>query len=102
MIIYSVTVNIDDEVHDDWITWMKEVHIPDVMKTGIFKENRMSRVLTTQDDESGNTYNIQYLCDSLDRLEEYQEKFAQELQKEHTERYKDKFVAFRTLLELVD
>jgi len=42
MIIYSVTVNIDDSVHDEWVTWMKEVHIPDVMATGYFLENRFA------------------------------------------------------------
>jgi hypothetical protein len=38
---------------------------------------------------------------SWEKLDDYQKNFAPELQKAHTERYKDKFVAFRTLLEEV-
>lgn len=100
MIIYNVTVNIEDSVHDDWKKWMIEKHIPDVMETGMFKEYRFSKVLAEIEGGTGTNYSIQYLCESIEKLQEYQEKFAAGLQREHTDRYKDKFVAFRTLLEL--
>ena len=98
MIIYNVTVNIDNDVHDDWHQWMKDVHIPDVVNTGFFKEARFSRILA--EEEGGKSYSIQYLCDSMERLEEYQNTMAQKLQAEHTARYEGKFVAFRTLLRV--
>ncbi len=101
MIIYNVTVNLDDSIHADWINWMKTVHIPDVMATGYFLENRFAKVLSTQEDETGHTYAIQYLCNSMADLEEYQEKCSNPLQEAHGKRYEGKFVAFRTLLELV-
>ena len=100
MIIYNVTVKIDHEVHEDWLNWMQQVHIPDVMKTGMFSEQRMLKVLDGMTD--GNTYAIQYTCKDMATLDEYQEKHAPALQADHTARYKDKFVAFRTLLETVD
>jgi hypothetical protein len=99
MIIYSVTVKVFIDIHKDWLQWMKETHIPNVMKTGFFKECRMSKIL--EDDESqGMSYNMQYLCESYSDLMEYQEKHSPALQKEHTKRYEGKFVAFRTLLKL--
>ena len=101
MIIYNVTVNIDESIQTDWITWMKEVHIPEVMETGYFLENRFAKVLSTQEDEVGHTYSIQYLCNSMEDLEEYQEKCSAPLQEAHGKRYQGKFVAFRTLLEVV-
>jgi len=101
MIIYNVTVNIENDVHEDWLNWMKTKHIPDVMNTGYFLENKMAKVLTTQEDETGHTYAIQYTCNSIDDLDEYQEKHAPKLQEEHVNRYQGKFVAFRTLLEVV-
>jgi hypothetical protein len=36
MIVYNVTVKVNTEVHDEWFAWMKETHIPEVMKTGLF------------------------------------------------------------------
>ena len=101
MIIYNVTVNIEDDVHTDWIAWMKEIHIPEVMNTGYFLENKIAKVITTQEDETGHTYAIQYTCNSMNDLDEYQKKCAPKLQEEHTARYSGKFVAFRTLLEIV-
>lgn len=99
MILYNVTINIDDDVHDEWLQWMKEVHIPDVMNTGYFLENRICKIMAESD--GGVSYAIQYLCKNMEDLEDYQEKHAPRLQQEHTDRYAGKFAAFRTLLEVV-
>ena len=98
-IIYNVTVNIDDSVHDEWLEWMQTQHIPDVMSTGYFLENKICKILV--DEDSGRCYSIQYTCASMNDLQEYQKHHASRLQKIHTEKYKDKFVAFRTLLEII-
>lgn len=100
MIIYNVTVKIDNDVHEEWLSWMKETHIPEVLNTGYFVGNQIAKVLI--DDEDGITYSIQYRCETMGKLEEYYEKHAPQLQQDHAERYKDKFVAFRTLLEIVE
>lgn len=99
MVLYNVTVNIDEDVHDEWLQWMKEVHIPDVMATGHFLENKICKILA--ESEGGVSYAIQYLCSDMDQLDTYQELHAPRLQKEHSARYEGKFVAFRTLLEVV-
>ncbi len=99
MIVYNVTVNIDTSVHDEWLQWMKEKHIPDVMHTGMFLENKICRILA--ESEGGISYAIQYLCPDLETLERYQRLFAPALQAEHIQRYQGKVAAFRTLLEVV-
>ena len=102
MIIYSVTVNIDKNIEEDWVKWMKEKHIPDVMKTGCFSEFRITKLLEPAPyDENTVTYNIQYTAENLDEYNKYQMLYANDLQKEHSERYAGKFQAFRTLLETV-
>lgn len=98
MYIYNVTVNIDDSVHDEWLSWMKETHIPDVMETGMFVSNRILQVMV--DEESGKTYSIQYEVKDLETLKLYQQVYAPKLQQEHMEKFKDKFVAFRTILRV--
>lgn len=100
MIIYNVTVIIDESVHDEWIGWMKEVHIPDVMKTGKFLNNKICRVLDAEE-EGGLTYAIQYTAKDRKDYEDYQANFAPALQAGHTQKYAGKFGAFRTLLEIV-
>jgi len=100
MIIYNVTININQDVHDDWLQWMKEIHIPQVLKTGMFTESKMLRLLGDED-SGGTTYAIQYTCASLAEYEKYRNEFAPALQQETMKLFKDKFVAFRTLLETV-
>ncbi|MDZ4712010.1 MAG: DUF4286 family protein [bacterium] len=98
MILYNVTVNVDDTVHDEWLEWMKTIHIPEVLSTGLFTDSKIFRIRT---EEEGNTYSIQYFLDSEEDYEKYQNEFAPALQSKHLEKYKNKFVAFRTVMESV-
>lgn len=99
MFIYNVTVTIEESIHEEWLKWMKNVHVPDVMRTGIFVTHRICRVIT---DTSEITYSVQYTFRSMADMQRYQEEFAPRLQKEHSERFKDKFAAFRTFLEIIE
>ena len=48
MFIYNVTVTLKDSIHQDWLKWMQEVHIPDVMRTGYFVENKLCKLVTEE------------------------------------------------------
>jgi len=74
-------------------------HIPHVMATGMFTNFDMYKVLTHEGD--GASYSIQYQSDSMDKVERYLNEFAPELVREHLDKYRNKHVAFRTLLEKV-
>lgn len=100
MILYNVTVNIDVEVEEEWIKWMKEIHIPNVMATGMFIENKFFRLLHDVE-EGGVNYSVQYFTESMDQIKNYQEKFAPALQAEVKEKFEGRYVAFRSLLETV-
>lgn len=99
MILYNVTINIDEDKESDWLKWMKETHIPDVMNTGMFLSNKICRILAESD--GGVSYSVQYLCKDLDTFEQYEQTFAPALRQEHNERYNGKFAAFKTLLEVI-
>lgn len=100
MVIYNVTVNVDNDAHEQWVKYMREEHIPDVLRTGCFKEARFTRVVVNE--ESGVTYSIQYLCESEEMLQRYADFFAPALQKDHKDKFGEKSAAFRTMLEVVD
>ena len=100
MIIYNVTVKVDWAIHEEWLRWMKEEHIPDVLSTDLFIENAIYRLMD-QEELDGVTYAIQYKCQSINDLKLYQSKYAVGLQQKHQEKYKDKFIAFRTVMEQI-
>lgn len=99
MIIYNVTVNIEDDVHDVWLEWMKQNHIPDVLATGKFTDARICKLLV--DEQQGTTYTVQYTCDTMDDYNDYQSNHAPRLQKEHLNKFEGKFVAFRSIMKVV-
>lgn len=99
MFIYNVTVKIDTDLAADWLSWMQTTHIPDVMATGMFLNHRICRLLSNDND--GLTYAIQYECTDLATLQRYSTQYAPKLQAEHTNRYANKYVAFRTVMEVL-
>ena len=101
MFLYNVTVNINPEVEEDWKRWMKDDHIQKVIDTGKFYDFRFLKLLNEHPDADGITYAIQYFAKSLGDIEDYLENDADKLKKDHFEKFKDKFVAFRTILEEV-
>jgi len=100
MLLYNVTITIDLDVHEDWVRWMRETHIPEVMATGMFVSSRMSRMLGHEHTDS-EIYSIQYLVEDMARLRRYMDEFAPELQRRHQARYEEKFAAFRTVMEVI-
>ena len=100
MIIYNVTINIHESVHDQWMDWMKNKHIADVLATGKFTSARMVKVLV-EEEMGGITYSIQYTTDSKETLNRYYEEDAPRLREEGLLLFGDKMLAFRTELELI-
>ena len=100
MLLYNVTVGVDKDIEMEWLAWMKEKHIPDVMKTGMFVSSKIYKVLHDQDDGT-TSYSVQYIAKSMDHIQQYLEAYAPALAEEHRQRYLHKHVAFRTLLEEV-
>ncbi len=88
MIIYNVTVSVDYSADDEWLDWMKAIHIPEVMATGKFIDCKLSKILA--EEEGGKSYSIQY-----------QKNDAPRLQQKHNEKFGGKTHAFRTLLEVI-
>lgn len=101
MIVYNVTVKIENGIRQEWLEWMSSVHIPEVLATGCFVDYRILHLLG-QDDSQGTTYAIQYRSPDINTLQLYMDRYAPALQKAHKERYEGKFVAFRTLLQTIE
>lgn len=98
MLLYNVTIGIDPGAEQEWLTYMKEIHIPRVMDTGMFVSSKIYRVL--HDSEDGTiSYSIQYFAANLDNVQHYLEKFAPRLIEEHRQKFHNRHVAFRTLLQ---
>lgn len=99
MLIYNVTVQVENSIAADWLSWLKQEHIPDVMGSGCFVKFQLVKILS---DEPGTaTYAVQYYADNQEQLDTYLNEYAITLRKKGSDRWGDKFIAFRTIMEVV-
>ena len=101
MYIYNVTVNIEASVEKSWLQWMRKKHIPEMLSLGTFSKAKLCKVLV-HEELGGITYAIQYTSDSMDILKSYYDNYAEDMRREGMQMFADKFVAFRTELEVID
>ena len=100
MIVYNVTTKLDWSIHEDWLIWMKSIHIPEMLDTGLFTDSRILRLLEV-DDAEGPTYAVQYYADSMASYHQYIAAYAPVQRAKTIDQWGDKFIAFRTLMETV-
>jgi hypothetical protein len=99
-IIYNVTIRVDEAIAVPWLHWLLNEHIPDVMATRCFKEYKVVHLLE-MDEREGPTYAIQYVAESKADYNRYIELHATEMRKRSYEKWKEQFIAFRTVMEVV-
>jgi hypothetical protein len=99
MIVYNVTLKLDNSIVEDWLQWMKEEHMPELMSTGLFTGRRLCRLLE-QDELEGATYVAQYFCNSINEYNTYIDKYANSMREKGFARFGNKFIAFRTIMEV--
>lgn len=99
MILYNVTCNIPREIETEWLHWMKTEHLPQVMATEKFNSYKIFKLLTEVHDNDGVNYAVQYFCNDLETYNDYAENFAPALKAKTANKYGEKVLAFRTLLQ---
>jgi hypothetical protein len=98
MIIFNITVNISYAVEKEWLAWMKQVHIPEIIETGLLLEHKLLKLLTEIDND-GSTYTSQFTFRTMEDFVTYQAKFQPDFQEKHHDRFNGQYVSFKTLLE---
>jgi hypothetical protein len=100
MIIYNVTIKVEAGIAGEWLQWMQQIHIPEVIATGCFTHAVTVRLLDI-DDTEGPTYAVQYHAESKANYNRYIDKFAEELRQKGFNKWGNKFIAFRSLMQVV-
>ena len=100
MIVYNVTSKIDWSIHDAWVKWMLDEHIPEVVATGCFTGAQLLKLLEIEE-EDGPTYTAQYFAETKQLQEEYVNKHAATLRQKVFEKWGNRTIAFRSIMEVV-
>lgn len=100
MYIYNVTVNIDESAESEFVLWMQQEHIPEMLNTRKFSDAKMSRI-QVEEEMGGVSYSIQYTTESKAMLDRYYEENASHIRMKMEDKFKGKYVAFRTELDVI-
>ncbi|MGZ8538072.1 MAG: DUF4286 family protein, partial [Flavisolibacter sp.] len=98
--IYNVTNKVEPSIANEWLQWMLNEHIPDIMETKCFYSSRLVKILEI-DESEGPTYAIQYFAASRSDYNRYIEIYADTMRKKAFDKWGDKFFAFRSVMEIV-
>ena len=101
MIIYNVTISIDQVVEIQFLDWLKNKHIHDVLNTGCFISAKLFR-LTSHSQPDSTSYAIQYLAENNELLNKYYQDFAPKLREEGIKLFGEKMQGFRTELDVLE
>jgi hypothetical protein len=100
MFIYNITTKVDHAILNEWLQWQKEIHIPEIMSTGLFHEHRFFQLLE-HDEEEGKTFVIQFVTSTKINYDKYLHDFAPQLQNKSLAKWGGRVISFRTLLQNV-
>lgn len=101
MIIYNVTTKVRSSIANDWLQWLKDVHVKEILNTGCFTDFKIVKLLEI-DEEEGPTYALQLFADSKAIYNQYVEKFAGRMRQAAFDKWGDKFISIRTVMQIVD
>lgn len=95
--IYNVTIKVTHEIATEWMVWMKQEHMDEVLATGMFDHANFFELIEPADEE-GRTFVVQYITDSAERYQRYIDEFASGLREKGYHRFGDRFIAFRSVM----
>lgn len=97
MILYSLTLNISPGLHHQWLAWMKESYIPELISTGFFSGHKFFRLL--REEEDGITFSFQGYLNSMEEFRHFEKDHEAYFISLLYQKFPDQVLHFRTLLE---
>lgn len=101
MIIYNITTKVHNSIAVEWLQWLKDVHVKDVMASDCFTEYKIVKLLEV-DETDGPTFAVQFSAESKGLYNLYIEKFAGEMRQQSFDKWGDKFLSFRSIMQIVE
>jgi hypothetical protein len=97
MIIYNVTAILEDSIHEEYLAYMQQIHMPEVMASGKFISCNL--LLLTEPVNEGITYCAQYITDDIEKLNDYRLNYSPKLQEDLSRKFGTSCLTFRSVLE---
>ena len=100
MLIYNITIKVEWVIHEAWLKWMLDTHIPEVLGTGCFAKHQFVRLMEI-DENDGPTYALQLYAENKKDYERYLQLYAPALNHTAAHLWDDDMITFATLMQVV-
>jgi hypothetical protein len=99
MFVYNISIKVEKEILSQWIKWQKEEHIPAIMATNLFTENKFFELMESDPDSS--TFVLQYFSESQENIDKYFSEYSEQLREETFKKWGNKIISFTTFMQTV-
>ena len=101
MYLFSITINIEDSLCEEWFSWVNLKIKPLLLNDSLVQKFRVLKVLS-EEENNGTSFSFQYDIATLVDINLFEERYDTEVAIEMYRLYSEKFVEFRTRLEVVE
>jgi hypothetical protein len=100
MILYNITVIIEEEIEAGWLDFINHTFVPDALASNLLISNRILRVIDSPNE--GITYCLQFISDNLENYTQFKDSYASQLFDAHALKFKNQAVFFSTIMEFIN
>ncbi len=100
MLIYNTTYHVEINDARNFVIWLNECYIPEVEKRTELKNPRILRILSHKEPES-ECFSLQWEVENSATLHHWHTQQGAKLNEEMMKLFKDKVLAFSTLMEVI-
>lgn len=101
MIILNTTFHVDDDIHINFLSYMKNTYINKALKDQLVLNARLCKIHSHKVEE-GHSYSVQFNFQSLEDLEEWDKTNGRHHNTLLLDHFKNKVAGFSTLLEEIE
>ena len=101
MFIFNTTYLVSDEVHETWLDWVRNQHIPFMIDSTYFSHPQVARVITS-DKQDGTSFSVQFHVKDLQTLKLWKKEYSSLFQENCTNQFGTEVIFFTTVMELVE
>jgi hypothetical protein len=101
MFIFNTTYLVSDKVHDTWLNWVREQHVPFMLDSTYFTKPQVARVVTS-DKEDGTSFSVQFHVQDMQTLKKWHNEYSSLFQENCSQHFGIEVIFFTTVLEIVD
>ena len=97
MLLFNVTVIVEEASATEWLNWMKDIHIPQLMETESFVSYRLLKIVDSPNE--GVSYCVQFVAENQEKHQNYLDLHEQHFIGDMYAKYPNKLVTFSTLMD---